>query len=169
MDHAAGVYALIPEDDFKAFLSDPLTASIYFRDWCWPYFRQNPVSECVQMIGNLSSIHEDLAADMEWLALRLSGSSLPPPGSEAGNREQHDEFFGLVHKRILMKASFFLALFSYQPQTNPVLIPDYNPKQQEHKEFPLKNKVWIVAGLALGWKGGGGCPCLAQAAPAQTC
>ena len=99
VDHEKGIYKLLPQDELIAFLSHPLTASLYFRDWCLPFFSENTMDECLQMIANLGLVHPDLVTDTEWLANRLSGASLPPPGAAGESLEDHAELIGKKTKK----------------------------------------------------------------------
>ena len=97
VDHSQGIFKLIPQDELVPFLTHPLTASIYFREWCLPFFQENSIQECLQMILNPKSIHPDLERDTAWLASRLSGSAAPPPGAEVEERNEADDLIKLVH------------------------------------------------------------------------
>ena len=65
VDHEKGIYKLLPQDELIAFLSHPLTASLYFRDWCSPFFSENTMDECLQMIANLGLVHPDVVTDTD--------------------------------------------------------------------------------------------------------
>ena len=80
VSHDQGIFRYIPQDELVTFLSHPVTAAIYLRDWCIPFFRDNPIQDCLNMINDLASVHPDVERDTQWLALCLSGSSAPPPG-----------------------------------------------------------------------------------------
>ena len=80
VNHDQGIFRYIPQDELVPFLSHPVTAAIYLRDWCIPFFRDNPIQDCLNMINDLASVHPDVERDTQWLALCLSGSSAPPPG-----------------------------------------------------------------------------------------
>ena len=80
VDHTAGVFRYIPQDELVAFLSHPVTAAIYLSDWCIPLIRENSIEECLNMINDLPPVHPDVERDTQWLSLCLSGSSAPPPG-----------------------------------------------------------------------------------------
>ena len=75
-----GTFRYIPQDELKSFLSHPVTAAIFLRDWCIPFFQDNSIQECLDMINDLEAVHPDVERDTPWLALCLSGSSTPPPG-----------------------------------------------------------------------------------------
>ena len=75
-----GTFRYIPQDELKSFLSHPVTAAIFLRDWCIPCFQDNSTQECLDMINDLEAVHPDVERDTQWLALCLSGSSTPPPG-----------------------------------------------------------------------------------------
>ena len=76
-----GVYLLLPQDDLVDFLSHPVTAALYLREWCIPFFLETTVREGLEMINHLDKVDPALAKDTEWLALRLSGSNIPPPAT----------------------------------------------------------------------------------------
>ena len=38
VDHKQGIFLLIPQDELVPFLTHPLTASVFFSDWCLPFF-----------------------------------------------------------------------------------------------------------------------------------
>lgn len=103
VDHTKGIYLLIPQDELVPFLSHPLTSAIYFRDWCLPFFRENSLVDCVQMLSDLKAVHTDLERDTDWLASRLSGSSKGPPGDEHCNRCESEGIIQRVHEQTPMK------------------------------------------------------------------
>ena len=70
---------LLPQDELIKFLCHPLTASLYFRNWCLPFFCEKTMDECLQMIANLGLLHGDPVTDTEWFANPVFGASLPPP------------------------------------------------------------------------------------------
>lgn len=72
VDHDKGIYKLLPQDELIAFLSHPLTASLYFRDWCLPFFCENTMDERLSMIANLGLVHADLVTDTEFVLLSSS-------------------------------------------------------------------------------------------------
>ena len=80
VNHDQGIFRYIPQDELVTFLSHPVTAAVYLRDWCIPFFRDNSIQDCLNMINDLASVHPDVERDTQWLALCLSGSSAPPPG-----------------------------------------------------------------------------------------
>ena len=55
------------------------------------------------MISDLSQVYTDLVNDTNWLAKRLSGSSLPPPGNEEGYLMEQREIILLAHGKTPMK------------------------------------------------------------------
>ena len=82
VDHAKGVFRLIPQDELTALLAHPVTVAIYLREYCISFFQETSLTECLHMIHDLSSVHPDLARDTDWLASRLSGGNAPPLGVE---------------------------------------------------------------------------------------
>ena len=50
VDPARVVSPLIPQDELVPFLSHPLAASIFFCEWCLPFFQENTIEECLGMI-----------------------------------------------------------------------------------------------------------------------
>lgn len=54
-------------------------------------------------IHDLKSIHHHLAEDTEWLASRLSGNNVPPPGTETACLDQNAALAKLVHEKTPMK------------------------------------------------------------------
>lgn len=103
VNHDKGVYLLIPQDELVSFLKHPLTASLYFKEWCLPFFLENSMEECLMRIHDLKSIHHHLAEDTEWLASRLSGNNVPPPGTETACLDQNAALVKLVHEKTPMK------------------------------------------------------------------
>ena len=96
VDHSQSIFKLIPQDELVPFLTHPLTASIYFREWCFPFFEENDIQECLQMILNPKSIHPELETNTSWPATRLSGSNAPPPGAGGEERHKADHLIKLV-------------------------------------------------------------------------
>ena len=93
VDVENGIFLLIPQDELAAFLSSPITAAIYLREYCVPFFKETSLEEALQMINDVGSIHPDLQRDTLWLASRLSGGTAPPPGEDF---ENVDEFNNIV-------------------------------------------------------------------------
>ena len=50
VDPARVVSPLIPQDELVPFLSHLLAASIFFCEWCLPFFQENTIEECLGMI-----------------------------------------------------------------------------------------------------------------------
>ena len=73
VDRSAGRFLYIPQDELVGFLSDPLTASLYFKLYCIPFFKKYSVTQCKNMVNNLSLIDPQLETDTVWLAKNLSG------------------------------------------------------------------------------------------------
>ena len=103
VDHSQGIYLLIPQDELVPFLSHPLTSAIYFRDWCLPFFLENPIADCLHMLADLRSAHADIERDTDWLAARLSGSSAGPPGSAGSDRTEANFIVQRDHEKTPMK------------------------------------------------------------------
>lgn len=103
VNHDNGIYLLIPQDELKNFLLDPLTSSVYFRDWCLPLFRENSLPECLRCLSDLAHIDSQLEEDTAWLAGRLSGSSMAPPGDQDAEQSSHDQVVRLVHAKTPMR------------------------------------------------------------------
>ena len=97
VDHDRGIYLLIPQEELASDLRHPVTASLYLRDWCLPFFRENPVGECLTMLHDLRSISDKLEMDTQWLAAKLSGRDLVPPGDDRMLVDANDEIVELVH------------------------------------------------------------------------
>ena len=55
------------------------------------------------MILDVGTVHEDLVADTNWLASRLSGWNGPPPGVEGVLQSENDALSVLVHRKTPMK------------------------------------------------------------------
>ena len=98
VDHAKGVFRLIPQDELTALLAHPVTAAIYLREYCIPFFQETSLTECLHMIHDLSSVHPDLARDTDWLASRLSGGNAPPPGVEKDLMSTYNELLVATHE-----------------------------------------------------------------------
>ena len=92
-----GVYLLLPQDDLVDFLSHPVTAALYLREWCIPFFLETTVREGLEMINHLDKVDPVLAKDTEWLALRLSGSNIPPPATILDVEGQSNKLIAAVH------------------------------------------------------------------------
>ena len=97
VDHKNGVYLLIPQDELTSFLRHPVTAALYLREWCLPFFQENSLADCLKMLHDLKSIDARLEADTQWLAAKLSGRDLPPPGNDRTFLDANDEIVELVH------------------------------------------------------------------------
>lgn len=103
VDHEKGVFQLIPQDELVPFLSHPMTCSIFFREWCLPFFKENTIEECLAMILNPGTVDPAVVEDTDWLATRLSGGNAPPPGSDIEMQEDHDNLIIMVHSKTPMK------------------------------------------------------------------
>ena len=57
----------------------------------------------MKMILDVGTVHEDLVADTNWLASRLSGWNGPPPGVEGVLQSENDALSVLVHRKTPMK------------------------------------------------------------------
>ncbi|CAE7791620.1 unnamed protein product [Symbiodinium sp. CCMP2592] len=97
VDHKNGLYLLIPQDELTSFLRHPVTAALYLREWCLPFFQENSLADCLKMLHDLKSIDDRLEADTQWLAAKLSGRDLPPPGNDRTLLDANDEIVELVH------------------------------------------------------------------------
>ena len=97
VDHAKGIYKLLSQDTLTFYLSHPITAALFLREWCVPFFKENTVDECLAMIQDLGSVHADLVADTDWLATCLSGNTCLPPGSGDAKVEEANDLVKLVH------------------------------------------------------------------------
>ena len=62
VDHNNGVYQLIPQEELQPFLSHPVTAALYLREWCIPFFKQTSLQECLRMINYLEDQANQLVA-----------------------------------------------------------------------------------------------------------
>ena len=98
VDHAKGVFRLIPQDELTALLAHPVTAAIYLREYCIPFFQETSLTKCLHMIHDLSSVHPDLTRDTDWLASRLSGGNAPPPGVEKDLMSTYNELLVATHE-----------------------------------------------------------------------
>ncbi|CAE7447303.1 unnamed protein product, partial [Symbiodinium sp. CCMP2456] len=89
---------IIEEDELTTLLAHPVTAAIYLREYCIPFFQETSLTECLHMIHDLSSVHPDLARDTDWLASRLSGGNAPPPGVEKDLMSTYNELLVATHE-----------------------------------------------------------------------
>ena len=103
VDPAKGIFKLIPQDELTAFLSHPVTAAIYFREWCLPFFLENSLLDSLGMINDLGSVSPDLENDTIWLATCLSGNKTLPPGVTDEKIKESNELVELVHAATPMK------------------------------------------------------------------
>ena len=97
VDPANGIFKLIPQDELSAFLSHPVTAAIYFRDWCLPFFQENSLQDSLTLINNLGSVSDLLEADTVWLATCLSGNKMLPPGVTDQKLKESNDLVAIVH------------------------------------------------------------------------
>ena len=103
VDPAKGVFKLIAQDELSAFLSHPVTAAIYFREWCLPFFKENTLQDSLAMINNLASVSKLLEIDTTWLATCLSGNKTLPPGVTDQKLQESNEVVATVHAATPMK------------------------------------------------------------------
>ncbi|CAE7371257.1 unnamed protein product, partial [Symbiodinium necroappetens] len=97
VDPLNGIFKLIPQDELSAFLSHPVTAAIYFRDWCLPFFQENSLQDSLTLINNLGSVSDLLEADTVWLATCLSGNKMLPPGVTDQKLKESNDLVAIVH------------------------------------------------------------------------
>ena len=97
VDHEKGIYLLLPQDELTSFLRHPVTAALYLREWCLPFFQENSVADCLNMLHDLKCIDDRLDMDTQWLAAKLSGRDLVPPGNDRLFLNANDEMVELVH------------------------------------------------------------------------
>ncbi|CAE7285930.1 unnamed protein product [Symbiodinium microadriaticum] len=97
VDHEKGIYLLLPQDELTSVLRHPVTAALYLREWCLPFFQENSVADCLNMLHDLKSIDDRLDMDTQWLAAKLSGRDLVPPGNDRHFLNANDEMVELVH------------------------------------------------------------------------
>ena len=81
VDHSRGIYKLIPQDELTSFLSNPITAAVYLREYCIPFFKENSEQDIMTMTNDPGTVHEDVVRDTNWLSSSLSGATTPPPGT----------------------------------------------------------------------------------------
>ena len=103
IDPAQGIFKLIPQDELSTFLSHPVTAAIYFRDWCLKFFSENSLQDSLGMINNLGSVSDLLELDTTWLASCLSGNKMLPPGVTDEKIHEANEVIAIVHTATPMK------------------------------------------------------------------
>ena len=58
-----GTFRYIPQCELKSFLSHPVKAAIFLRDWCIPFFQDNSIQECLDMINDLEGVHPNVERD----------------------------------------------------------------------------------------------------------
>ena len=73
VNHEEGMFLYIPQDELEEFLSDKVTASLFFKYYCMPFFKKYSLDDCKKMVNNLDSIDNQLELDTVWLAKKLSG------------------------------------------------------------------------------------------------
>ena len=75
MDRTSGYFPYIAHDEMVDFLSDKITASIFFKVYFLNFMKRFSTDECKHMIGDVASLDQALEDDTVWLAERLSGVS----------------------------------------------------------------------------------------------
>ncbi|CAE8688578.1 unnamed protein product, partial [Polarella glacialis] len=99
VDEASGVFMLVPQEELTTFLSHPIASAMYLKDWCIPFFKENSVEDCLRMVNDPGTVDPMIARDTDWLALRLSGGTGPPPGEHASSAAVSDLVVKLVHEK----------------------------------------------------------------------
>ncbi|CAE7706700.1 unnamed protein product [Symbiodinium sp. CCMP2592] len=99
VDTDNGVFLLIPQDELSAFLSHEITAALFLREYCIPFFQETSLAESLRMINDLAGVHADLVRDTKWLASRLAGGNAPPPGDETDDVNEFNRLVIAAHSQ----------------------------------------------------------------------
>ena len=52
---------------------DPITASIYMKEYCVEFFKEHDIVVCQAMLDDLGSIDRNLELETRWMAQKMSG------------------------------------------------------------------------------------------------
>ena len=95
-----GVFLHRPVEYMSDFLDDPITGSLFMKEWCAEFFKANSAQHCAMLLNNLESIDPQLELGARWLAGKLSGAPdahLEPP-TVAKSNAYSVELVRIIHR-----------------------------------------------------------------------
>ncbi|CAE7726165.1 unnamed protein product [Symbiodinium sp. CCMP2592] len=99
VDPEKGVFLLLSQEELSSLLSHEVTAALYLREYCIPFFQETSLEEALNMINNLGEVHADLLSDTKWLASRLAGGNAPPPGEGVCDLSENNDTVIAAHSQ----------------------------------------------------------------------